>query len=167
MARVPRIALDASWYELIFLDLLTRRCLRFFSPACGPSHFHGRLLFDLLPLPPPPPQPPVCYERAALGHHIKIAHRSLVYFHPVFNYLRYQVMILNGQVPHLTGFGRAVFAPGVEVETHSHKSMDEVFYGQEGKGIIEVDGTVVQVMNLTHTHANTCTITSNGVGRLL
>ena len=54
-------------------------------------------------------------------------------------------MILNGQVPHLTGFTRAVFAPGDEVELHWHKSMDEVFYSAEGKGVIEVDGTVVQV----------------------
>ncbi|CAN0104974.1 unnamed protein product, partial [Laminaria digitata] len=50
-------------------------------------------------------------------------------------------MILDGQVPHLMGFSRAVFAPGDEVELHSHVSMDEVFYGSEGKGIIEVEGT--------------------------
>lgn len=54
-------------------------------------------------------------------------------------------MILNGQVPHLTGFTRAVFSPGDQVELHRHTSMDEVFYAAEGKGIIEVDGTVVQV----------------------
>lgn len=54
-------------------------------------------------------------------------------------------MILNGQVPHLTGFTRSVFAPGDEVELHWHKSKDEVFYAAEGKGTIEVDGTVVQV----------------------
>lgn len=54
-------------------------------------------------------------------------------------------MILNGQVPHLTGFTRALFAPGDAVELHWHESMDEVFYSAEGKGIIEVDGTVVQV----------------------
>ncbi|CAN0162136.1 unnamed protein product, partial [Ectocarpus sp. 12 AP-2014] len=56
-----------------------------------------------------------------------------------------QTMILNGQVPHLTGFTRAVFSPGDEVELHWHTSMDEVFYAAEGKGTIEVDGTVVQV----------------------
>lgn len=54
-------------------------------------------------------------------------------------------MILNGQVPHLTGFTRAVFSPGDEVESHWHTSKDEVFYAAEGKGTIEVDGTVVQV----------------------
>lgn len=54
-------------------------------------------------------------------------------------------MILNGQVPHLTGFTRSVFAPGDEVELHWHKSKDEVFYAAEGKGTIEVDGTLVQV----------------------
>lgn len=57
-----------------------------------------------------------------------------------------QTMILNGQVPHLAGFTRAVFAPGNEVELHWHKSKDEVFYAAEGKGVIEVDGTVVQVI---------------------
>lgn len=46
----------------------------------------------------------------------------------------------------MTGFTRAVFAPGDEVELHWHKSMDEVFYSEEGKGVIEVDGTVVQVV---------------------
>ncbi|CAM9842137.1 unnamed protein product [Scytosiphon promiscuus] len=56
-----------------------------------------------------------------------------------------QTMILNGQVPHLTGFTRSVFSPGDQVELHRHKSKDEVFYAAEGKGIIEVDGTVVQV----------------------
>lgn len=54
-------------------------------------------------------------------------------------------MIVNGQVPHLTSFTRAVFAPEDEVESHSHKGTDEVFYVAEGKGLIVVDGTVVQV----------------------
>eukprot|EP00752_Nemacystus_decipiens_P015939 g14245.t1 len=63
-----------------------------------------------------------------------------------------QTMILNGQVPHLTGFTRAVFAPRDEVELHSHKSMDEVFYSSEGKGVIEVDGTVVQLTPGTCVH---------------
>ena len=45
----------------------------------------------------------------------------------------------------MTGFTRAVFSPGDEVELHWHKSKDEVFFAAEGKGVIEVDGTVVQV----------------------
>lgn len=45
------------------------------------------------------------------------------------------------------GLSVARFAPGDEVETHSHETMDEVFYGQEGKGIIEVEGNVVEVRN--------------------
>eukprot|EP00903_Cladosiphon_okamuranus_P016634 g15342.t1 len=63
-----------------------------------------------------------------------------------------QTMILNGQVPHLTGFSRAVFAPGDEVELHWHKSKDEVFYSTEGKGVIEVDGAVVQLTPGTCVH---------------
>ncbi|CAM9131706.1 unnamed protein product [Ectocarpus sp. 12 AP-2014] len=63
-----------------------------------------------------------------------------------------QTMILNGQVPHLTGFTRAVFSPGDEVELHWHTSMDEVFYAAEGKGTIEVDGTVVQLTPGTCVH---------------
>ncbi|CAN0043825.1 unnamed protein product [Hapterophycus canaliculatus] len=61
-------------------------------------------------------------------------------------------MILKGQVPHLMGFTRAVFSPGDEVELHWHTSMDEVFYAAEGKGIIEVDGTVVQLTPGTCVH---------------
>ena len=54
-------------------------------------------------------------------------------------------MILNGQVPHLTGFMRSVFSPGDEVQTHSHATMDEVLYGEAGKGNVEVDGILVEV----------------------
>lgn len=70
----------------------------------------------------------------------------ITYCPPPLPQTKAQTMILNGQVPHLTGFTRAVFAPGDEVELHRHKSMDEVFYSAEGKGVIEVDGTVVQVI---------------------
>lgn len=54
-------------------------------------------------------------------------------------------MILNGQVPHLTGFERSVFTPGDEVGTHSDAAMDGVYYGEQGKGTLEVDGIKVEV----------------------
>ncbi|CAM9974930.1 unnamed protein product [Ascophyllum nodosum] len=63
-----------------------------------------------------------------------------------------QVMILNGQVPHLTGFMRSVFSPGDEVQTHSHATMDEVLYGEAGKGNVEVDGILVEVTPGTCVH---------------
>lgn len=55
-------------------------------------------------------------------------------------------MIGNGQVPHLTGFSSATFAPGDKVEEHFHESMDEVFYGEAGKGIFVIDGVVFEVI---------------------
>lgn len=68
-----------------------------------------------------------------------------------------QVLIINGQVPHVTGFTRAVLGPGVGIEEHSHQAMDQVFYVTEGTGIVEVDGTVVQVIMFPEVmHSDTC-----------
>lgn len=45
----------------------------------------------------------------------------------------------------MTTFSRAVFGKGHEVTEHVHASMDEIFYVEEGEGIFEIDGVVVQV----------------------
>ncbi|CAM9687651.1 unnamed protein product [Discosporangium mesarthrocarpum] len=63
-----------------------------------------------------------------------------------------QVMVINGQVPHLTGFSRAVFKPGQSVGIHKHKDMDEVFFVQEGRGIFVVEEVVLQATPGTCVH---------------
>ncbi|CAM9446362.1 unnamed protein product [Choristocarpus tenellus] len=64
----------------------------------------------------------------------------------------FKVMVINGQVPHLTGFSRSVFKPGQSVLEHTHEKMDEVFYVQEGQGTFVVDNVMVQATGGTCVH---------------
>jgi quercetin dioxygenase-like cupin family protein len=53
-----------------------------------------------------------------------------------------QVMLRNGDLPHLTNFSQATFAPGQTVTAHTHKDMAEVFLVESGEGVIIIDGQV-------------------------
>ena len=53
-----------------------------------------------------------------------------------------QVLIEGGELGPITYFSRAVFPPGEVADAHSHRDMGEVFFIQEGRGEIEIDGTV-------------------------
>lgn len=52
-----------------------------------------------------------------------------------------RVMLRLGELPHLTNFSQAVFAPGQVAPGHAHQDMCEVFFATAGRGTIVVDGT--------------------------
>lgn len=52
-----------------------------------------------------------------------------------------RVMLRNGDVPNLTQFAQARFAPGQVAGAHAHADMSEVFFVTAGEGTIEIDGT--------------------------
>ena len=54
--------------------------------------------------------------------------------------IKKQVMLRNGDIPHLTNFSQATFAPGQTVTPHAHAHMVEVFFVEGGKGLIWIDG---------------------------
>ena len=45
----------------------------------------------------------------------------------------------NGEVPHLTSFSQAYFAPGQAASIHTHEDMYEIFFVEAGEGIIRVE----------------------------
>lgn len=47
-----------------------------------------------------------------------------------------KVMLSFGDLPHLTNFSQAVFAPGQIASNHCHEDMSEVFFVESGAGII-------------------------------
>ena len=49
-----------------------------------------------------------------------------------------KVMLSMGDVPHLTNFSQASFAPGQISTAHSHQDMCEVFFVTVGEGIIKI-----------------------------
>ena len=51
-----------------------------------------------------------------------------------------QVMLRNGELPHLTQFAQARFAPGQVAAAHAHADMYEVFFVESGVGRMTVDG---------------------------
>jgi mannose-6-phosphate isomerase-like protein (cupin superfamily) len=51
-----------------------------------------------------------------------------------------KVMLRYNDLPNLTNFAQARFAPGQISPGHSHKDMCEVFFVESGSGIIRVDG---------------------------
>lgn len=59
--------------------------------------------------------------------------------------IRKRVMLRKGDLPHLTHFAQARFAPGQSAMTHSHQDMAEVFFVNVGEGEIRVDGRVHRV----------------------
>jgi quercetin dioxygenase-like cupin family protein len=54
--------------------------------------------------------------------------------------IRKQVMLRKGDLPHLTNFSQARFAPGQVAPGHSHDNMTEVFFVESGSGTISIDG---------------------------
>jgi mannose-6-phosphate isomerase-like protein (cupin superfamily) len=54
--------------------------------------------------------------------------------------IRKKVMLRWGDLPHLTNFSQARFAPGQVASAHAHSDMCEVFFVEAGTGIIKVDG---------------------------
>lgn len=51
-----------------------------------------------------------------------------------------KVMLSNQDLPHLTNFSQATFAPGQVASAHAHQDMYEVFFVSAGKGIMRIDG---------------------------
>ena len=50
-----------------------------------------------------------------------------------------KVMLSNKDLPHLTNFSQATFAPGQTADAHAHQDMCEVFFVSAGVGIIRID----------------------------
>lgn len=50
-----------------------------------------------------------------------------------------KVMLSKGDLPHLTNFSQATFAPGQIAIAHSHRDMSEVFFVNSGVGVIRID----------------------------
>jgi quercetin dioxygenase-like cupin family protein len=50
-----------------------------------------------------------------------------------------KVMLRCGDLPHLTNFSQARFAPGQTATAHVHEDMCEVFFVQTGSGLIRID----------------------------
>jgi len=77
-----------------------------------------------------------------------------------------QVMLRMGDIPHLTNFSQARFAPGQVAAGHAHTDMHEVFFVERGEGTITIDhkpypltpGTCIAVSpHETHEVSNTGT----------
>lgn len=54
--------------------------------------------------------------------------------------IKKKVMLKLGDLPHLTNFSQARFAPGQSAPAHAHQDMSEVFFVETGVGTIYVDG---------------------------
>jgi quercetin dioxygenase-like cupin family protein len=55
--------------------------------------------------------------------------------------IKKKVMLRLGELPHLTNFSQAQFAPGQVAADHAHSDMCEVFFVEAGSGVITIDGT--------------------------
>ncbi|MBD2596329.1 cupin domain-containing protein [Nostoc spongiaeforme FACHB-130] len=53
--------------------------------------------------------------------------------------IKKKVMLRFGDLPHLTNFSQASFAPGQTAAAHVHQDMCEVFFVEAGSGVIRVD----------------------------
>lgn len=54
--------------------------------------------------------------------------------------IKKKVMLHQGDLPHLTNFSQARFAPGQVATAHTHSDMCEVFFVESGSGMIRVNG---------------------------
>ncbi len=54
--------------------------------------------------------------------------------------IRKKVMVQPGDIPHLTNFSQATFAPGQVAKAHAHSDMYEVFFVSAGNGTMAVNG---------------------------
>ena len=53
--------------------------------------------------------------------------------------IKKKVMLRFGDLPHLTNFSQARFAPGQVAAAHAHQDMCEVFFVESGSGFIRID----------------------------
>ena len=53
--------------------------------------------------------------------------------------IKKKVMLRAGELPHLTNFSQASFAPGQTASAHAHRDMWEVFFVESGSGVIRID----------------------------
>jgi len=53
--------------------------------------------------------------------------------------IKKKTILSKGKLPHITNFSQAIFAPQQVAYLHSHDDIWEVFYVEEGKGIIKVN----------------------------
>jgi mannose-6-phosphate isomerase-like protein (cupin superfamily) len=54
--------------------------------------------------------------------------------------IKKRVMLGPGDLPHVTNFSQAHFAPGQVASAHAHRDIYEVFFVESGTGLIRVDG---------------------------
>ena len=54
--------------------------------------------------------------------------------------VRKRVLLASGELPGLTNFSQAVFAPGDSAPPHHHTDMWEVFFVRSGSGAIRLNG---------------------------
>lgn len=54
--------------------------------------------------------------------------------------IRKKVLLRPGDLPALTTFSQARFAPGLVAAVHAHADMYEVFFVETGQGTITIDG---------------------------
>jgi mannose-6-phosphate isomerase-like protein (cupin superfamily) len=54
--------------------------------------------------------------------------------------IKKKVMLGPGDLPHVTNFSQARFAPGQVASAHAHRDMYEVFFVESGTGLMRVDG---------------------------
>ena len=54
--------------------------------------------------------------------------------------IKKKVLLMPGDLPHLTNFSQARFAPHQAAAAHVHRDMHEVFFVESGTGLIRVDG---------------------------
>lgn len=59
--------------------------------------------------------------------------------------IKKKVLLKKDEIPNLTGFSQARITPGQVVGAHTHDDMYEIFFFEEGKGIVRVDDKEYQV----------------------
>lgn len=52
-------------------------------------------------------------------------------------------MLLAGDLPHSTGFSRGRFPAGEVAGRHQHDELFEIFYAEQGQGLIRMDSSVI------------------------
>ncbi len=67
-----------------------------------------------------------------------------------------QVLVRNGEVPHLTNFSKSTLIPGQVSETHSHPDMYEIFLVESGSGEIHINSKPLPI------RTGTCLVVSPG-----
>ena len=53
--------------------------------------------------------------------------------------IKKRVMLKTGDLPHVIGFSQARFPAGEVAGSHKHDDMYEIFYVEQGQGLIRVD----------------------------